>query len=163
MEKTLKYPLILEKLQSPLLFWLLQSSNHAKRDIYPHPPSIFFCLSNTSLGCHIFEPLPSPTHSPLPFCWVATKLRITSMANWWAFLFWSFASASTASYVSLSAKSFRLNRDGDITGPSHLSTNSWSFSNPWQEEQQLEFRSIKTITVGFNTLVVSINRFLLIF
>lgn len=69
-------------------------------------------------------------HSALPFSWAATKFRITSRANWWAFLFWCLASSSMASYVSLSAKSFRLNCDVAFTGPSHFSTISCSFSMP---------------------------------
>ena len=71
------------------------------------------------------------TRSLFPFCWAATKLRMTSIASWWALLFCSFACSSMASYVSLSAKSFRLYLAGACAGPSHLSTSSWSFSNPW--------------------------------
>lgn len=78
-------------------------------------------------------------HSCLPFCWEATKLRIISMASWWAFLSWIRASSSTASYVSLSAKSFKLYRADDWGGPTHLSTNSCNFSNPWAKHPLYHF------------------------
>lgn len=69
-------------------------------------------------------------HSLLPFCWESTKLLMTSMANWWTFLFCSFASESMASYVSLSTKSFKLDRDDLSTKPSHFSTVSCRLSKP---------------------------------